>query len=224
MPISVMLADEHPLLVSGLAACFASVADVAVVGGTSDSAGVLTLLNALDPDVLVLDLTMGGSSGIDVLRHLAAARSRTRVVVLSMHATASHALKAVRLGALGYVAKQAPSSELMAAIRAAASGTRYLAPPLSQSMLTDYEERLESGQIDLFATLSPRQREVMKYAALGYNSRETAEKLQIGKRTVESHLAEVNERLRLRSRSELVRNAVRVGLISSEGEGLGEGK
>lgn len=219
MPISVMLADDHPLLVSGLAACFAHESDVSVVGGTSDSAGVLTLLAALDPDVLVLDLTMGGTSGLDVLRHLNAARSRTRVVVLSMHATAKHALKAVRLGALGYVAKQAPSSEVVAAIRAAACGTRYVAPPLSQSMLSDYEQRLESGEIDLFDTLSPRQREVMKYAALGYNSRETAEKLLIGKRTVESHLAEVNERLRLRSRSELVRHAVRVGLISPECEG-----
>jgi two-component system response regulator NreC len=222
MPISVLLADEHPLLVSGLRAWLAHEHDVAVVGGTSDGDDVWALLAALTPDVLVLDLTMGGSSGLEVLRRLVAERSRTRVVVLSMHATASHALKAVRLGALGYVAKQAPSSELLAAIRAAACGRRYVAPPLSQSILSDYEQRLESGEIDLFDTLSPRQRQVMRYAALGYNSRETAAKLLIGKRTVESHLAEVNERLRVQSRSDLVRHAVRVGLISSDCDSEGK--
>lgn len=218
MPTSVVIADEHAILVSGLAACFAREPDVDVVGGTSDSAAVGPLVAALDPDVLVLDATMGGAGGLEVLRGLCSARARTRVVVLSMHAAPSHALQAVRLGALGYVTKQAPSSELVTAIRAAARGNRYIAPPLSQSLLRDYERQLESGQIDLFVTLSPRQREVMKYAALGYNSRQTAEKLLIGKRTVESHLAEVNQRLRVQSRSELVRHALRVGLIGSECE------
>jgi two-component system response regulator NreC len=218
MPISVVLADDHPLVVSSLKAYFDSRRDITVIGATDDGEDVLSLLATLKPDVLVLDLTMAPTSGLEVLRRLRQESSPMRVVVLSMHSSVAHALRAVRLGALGYVTKQAPASELVTAIKAAAGGKRYLSPPLSDELLRQHEERLESGKIDLFDTLSPRQREVMKYAALGLSSSQTAEKLLIGKRTVESHIAEVNEKLGLKSRSELVRYAVRVGLVTADEE------
>lgn len=218
MPISVVLADDHPLVVSSLKAYFDGRRDISVIGATDDGEDVLSLLATLEPDVLVLDLTMAPTSGLEVLRRLRQASSPMRVVVLSMHSSVAHALRAVRLGARGYVTKQAPASELVNAIKAVAGGQRYLSPPLSDELLRQHEERLESGKIDLFDTLSPRQREVMKYAALGLSSSQTAEKLLIGKRTVESHIAVVNEKLGLKSRSELVRYAVRVGLVTADEE------
>jgi two-component system, NarL family, response regulator NreC len=216
MPISVVVADDHQMVVAGLRALFATHRDVQLVGETYDGAEVIGLVEETHPDVLVLDLTMPGTGGLEVMRQLAERGSRVRVVVLSMHTTPSYALRAIKLGALGYVAKQAPSSELLAAIRAAAAGKQYLAEPLSERALKQYENRLESGKLDLFDTLSKREREVMKYTALGMTSRQIAEKLLIGRRTVESYLANVTAKLGLESRSDLIRYAVRTGLVTPD--------
>jgi two-component system, NarL family, response regulator NreC len=214
MPIKILVADDHPLVVAALRAAFQIVRDIQIVGDTGSGDEVLGLVDKLQPDVLVLDLKMPGTDGLEVLRRLREAGATVRVVVLSMHDTASYAARAVKLGALGYVPKSAPAMELYNAIRAAAAGERYLAPPLSDSDLREYEHRLDTNRVDLFDTLSPREREVMKLTALGGTSTEVAHTLGIGRRTVESYLANATEKLGIKTRSDLVRYAVRVGLVS----------
>ena len=213
MPISVLVADDHQLVVAALRAAFHTVHDIQIVGDTQHGEEVLGLVEELAPDVLVLDLTMPGTDGLEVLCRLGQRNAEVRVVVLSMHTTASYAARAVKLGAVGYVGKSAPSTELLAAIRAAAAGERYLAPPLRDQDLREYEQRLDESRVDLFDTLSPREREVMKLTALGGTSRDIAKQLGIGRRTVESYLANTSEKLGIKTRSELVRYAVRVGLV-----------
>jgi two-component system response regulator NreC len=216
MPISVLVADDHQLVVGALRATFARGADIRIVGDTQNGADVPTLVDELRPDVLLLDLTMPGVDGLEVLRRLAERRPPVRVVVLSMHTTASYAARAVKLGALGYVGKNAPSEELVRAIEHAARGARYLAPPFKEEYLREYEERLDATKLDLYDTLSKREREVMKQTALGATSREIGESLGISKRTVETYLANTTDKLGIRTRADLVRYAVRVGLIGTE--------
>jgi two-component system response regulator NreC len=216
MAISVVVADDHQLVIGALRASFEKVKDVEIVGETTRGDDVLALVESLGPDVLVLDLTMPGVDGLEVMRRLAERQSAVRVVILSMHTTASYAARAVKLGAVGYVGKNAPSTELVRAIRAAAAGKRYLAEPLTIEQIEAYEQRLESGKLDLFDTLSNRERQVMKLTALGKTSREISEALNIGRRTVETYLANVTEKLGIKSRSELVRHAVRVGILPEE--------
>ena len=218
MPISVVVVDDHQLVVGALKASLDKLLDIRVVGSTNHGDEALQLVEKLNPDVLVLDLTMPGTDGLEVIRLLGEQQAAVRVVVLSMHTTPSYAARAVKLGALGYVGKSAPSSELIQAIRAAAAGERYLASPLSSDVLQEYEQRLESGKLDLFDTLSNREREVMRLTALGKTSREIGEQLTIGRRTVESYLANVSEKLGLKTRADLVRYAVRVGLVTPDGD------
>jgi two-component system response regulator NreC len=216
MPISVLVCEDHQLVVGALRATFARDADIQIIGDTQTGADVPDLVDKLRPDVLLLDLTMPDVDGLEVLRRLSARSLPVRVVVLSMHTTASYAARAVKLGALGYVGKNAPTTELMRAIVSAANGVRYLAAPLKEEYLREYEQRLDSGKLDLFDTLSNREREVMKLTALGGTSREIAETLGISRRTVETYLANTTEKLGIKTRADLVRYAVRVGLIPRE--------
>ncbi len=218
MAISVLVAEDHQLVVGALRAAFARDADIEIVGDTQRGADVPALVEELRPDVLLLDLTMPDVDGFAVLRRLADRGASVRVVVLSMHTTAAYAARAIKLGALGYVGKSAPTTELMRAIVSAANGVRYLAPPLKEEYLREYEQRLDATKLDLFDTLSNREREVMKWTALGRTSREIAEALGISRRTVETYLGSATEKLGIKTRSELVRYAVRVGLVSTEGD------
>lgn len=165
MAISVLVADDHQLVAAALRAAFARDGDILIVGETHEGAEVAALVAALRPDVLLLDLTMPDVDGLEVLRRLSDGGAAVRVVVLSMHTTASYASRALKLGALGYVGKSAPATELVQAIRAAASGARYLAPPLSDDAVREYDARIDADRLDPFETLTNREREVMRQTA-----------------------------------------------------------
>jgi two-component system response regulator NreC len=218
MAISILVADDHQLVIDALRATFARQAGIRIVGDTQSGAAVPALVEKLRPDVLLLDLTMPGVDGLDVLRRLADGGPTVPVVILSMHTTASYAARAVKLGALGYVGKNAPSEELVRAIESAARGVRYLAPPLKEEYLREYEQRLDESKLDLYDTLSGREKEVMRLTVLGMTAREIAGKLEISHRTVESYLGQTMAKLGLSTRAELIRYAVRVGLISADGD------
>ena len=216
MYVSIVLADDHQVVVEGLTAVLQAEPGLRVVGHALDGGQVVEVVERLRPDVLVCDLMMPGVNGLEVTRRLHQQRPQLKIIVLSMHAHESYVFDALRSGASGYVLKAAQPGELVRAIRAVSAGRRYLSPPLSAETLAEYERRSSSATIDPYDTLTLREHDVLKLAAEGLTNSEIASRLQIGRRTVESHRAHLIAKLGLKSHTDLVRIALRRGLIASE--------
>lgn len=214
MQISVMLADDHQVVLEGLKALLAAEPDLKVVGEANDGLAVLPRVDELHPEVLVLDLMMPGMNGLEVTRQLHARAPELRIVVLSMHDNEAYVVEALRNGATGYVLKHAPGHQLVEAIRAAHLGKRYLSPPLSDEQLSRFEQSMSGAAVDPYDTLSARERQVLQLAAEGLTNAAIGDKLEIGKRTVETHRANLIRKLNIKSQAELVRYAIRRGLIT----------
>ena len=215
MSVSIILADDHMVVRQGLRALLGAQADFEVIAETSDGLETVQKVEEMTPDVLVLDLGMPSLHGLEVLTHVTARSPETNVVVLSMYADESYVLRALKDGARGYVVKTAEASELVDAIQEAAQGRHYLSQPLSKQGIETYTARVESGELDPYDTLSRREREVFHLAAEGSTSNEIAQRLAISPRTVEVYRSNVMRKLRLKSRAELVRYAIRRGTLSA---------
>lgn len=211
---SILLADDHPLILRGLSDLLAAQAGLRVVGEESDACKVIGAVAELRPDVLVLDLIMPGMSGMDIIRQVAKAWPRTRVVVLSMHANVAYVWEALRYGALGYVLKCAEGNELIKAVHAARAGRRHLSPPLSEGELREYGHKVSQGGLAPHDMLTKRERQVLSMVAEGATSAQIAGRLNIGIRTVETYRANVLLKLGIRNQTELVRHAIALGIIS----------
>jgi DNA-binding NarL/FixJ family response regulator len=214
MPITVLLADDHKLIRQGMKAMLSSQNDIQVIGEAADGNEALSMVETLRPDVVLLDVMMPNLNGIEVAYQIHQRGLKTRIVILSMHANASYAVRALHNGALGYVIKDADFSEIIAAIRSASIGKRYLsnfiADEVIEMLLTNEGEK--SGSIDM---LSAREREVLQLIAEGNTNTAIANKLTLSVRTVEAHRARVMAKLRINSHAELVRLAVQQGLVDS---------
>jgi two-component system, NarL family, response regulator NreC len=212
--ITVVLADDHAVVRAGLRLLLERTGDLEVVSeaGTAEDA-VRTVLGH-KPSVLVLDLNMPGDlSSLDAIPRVADASPATRVVVLTMQEDPEFARRALRAGAAGYVLKEAADSELVEAIRRAAAGETYLTPSLGAALAA--APPAASGPPD---DLSEREVEVLRLIALGHTNAEIAGQLDLSVRTVESHRAHIQQKLRLSTRAELVRYALDRGLLESSGE------
>jgi two-component system, NarL family, response regulator NreC len=210
--ISIVLADDHEVVRKGLRALLEEEPGFEVAGEASDGLEVAALVERVRPDVLVVDLMMPGLGGLDVIRQVRKARPKTRMVVLSMHASEPFVIEALRSGALGYVLKDATTGDLVRAIREAVGGRPYLSPPLSDKGLDLYSKKARSTP-DPFDELTPRERQVLQASAEGRTSREIAERLGISVRTAETHRSNLRRKLGLRSHAELVRYAVGRGML-----------
>ena len=209
--IRVVIVDDHAVVRAGVRSILSAEADIDVVGEGSNGAEAWELAVSLSPDILVLDLGLPVVSGLDVIRGLAQESPSTRVLVLSMHGR-NHAIEALRGGARGYVAKEATTEELVAAIRAVAAGERYVSAALAaRGVLTPAAG--DAPAPDPLDTLTPREREVLRLAAEGLCNVEIAARLFISPRTVEIHRGRAMRKLGLQSVGELVRFALRRGLI-----------
>lgn len=215
MTLRLVLADDHPVVREGLRALLDSEPDFEVVGQADNGDDVPTLVDHLHPDVVVLDLMMGGKSGLDVTQELTERSPATRVLILSMHQSEGYVLEALRRGAAGYALKQAEAAELGRAIREVAAGRRYLSPPLSERALEAYARRA-GGPADPYDTLTHREREVLQLVAEGHTNAAIGERLFISARTVETHRANAMKKLGLRTPVELAVYAVRRGIVSPE--------
>jgi DNA-binding NarL/FixJ family response regulator len=213
MKTRVLLADDHQVIIDGLKVLLSSESDLEVVGQATDGLSVLPQVLELKPDVLVLDLMMPGLNGLEVARQVRDRAPDVRVIVLSMHANDAYVVEALRNGAAGYVLKQADARALIDAIRRVRGGGRYLSPPLSEEKLERWEQEAKAGPFDLYDTLSTREREVLQLAAEGFTSAEIGERLTIGKRTVETHRANLQRKLGVKTQADLVRFAVKKGLV-----------
>jgi DNA-binding NarL/FixJ family response regulator len=207
--ISVLLADDHLVVRRGLRAVLEGEADLKIVGEIADGAEVVHTTEALKPDVLILDLMLPNLGGLQILRELRKLQLPTRVVVLSMHSSEAYVTEALGLGALGYVIKDSGADDLIRAVRQVAAGRSFLSPPLSESLLEAYNQRLQATSRDPYETLTTREREVLLLAAQGHTSAEIAAQLAISPRTAESHRSNLMQKLGLRSQSDLIRFALR---------------
>jgi two-component system, NarL family, response regulator NreC len=201
MPIRVVIADDHAVVRRGLRQVLDAEEDFDVVAEAADLESARRYTRGHRPDVLVLDLNMPGGSCLDGIPEIRAECPDTQIVVLTMQNEPAYARHALGAGALGYVLKESAESELVEAIRRAASGEAYLNPRLGARVAAEPPPGLPDG-------LSEREVEVLRMIALGHTNAEIAERLYLSVRTVETHRAHIQQKLRLGSRSELVRYAL----------------
>jgi len=206
--VSIVLADDHAVVRSALRMLLEAEADFEVLAEAGDADNAARKVRGHHPDVLVLDLNMPGGSGLEMLPKIREESPHTQVVVLTMQSEPAFAREAMRAGALGYVLKEAADDELVKAVRMAAAGETYLQPELGARLAA---EPAPSAADDL----SDREVEVLRLIALGYTNNEIAEQLYLSVRTVESHRAHIQQKLRLTTRSELVRYALERGLVET---------
>jgi len=215
MKTTIVLADDHPIVRQGLRTVLEAEPDYQVIGEAGDGLETMPLVERLRPQVLVLDLLMPGLSGLEIARQVRQRVPETRVIVLSMHANEAYVLAALRHGAAAYVLKETSSAELVQAVRAVVAGRRYLSRPLSERALEAYAQRAEAT-LDLYETLTTREREVLHLAAEGCNNAEIATRLSISPRTAEWHRTNLMRKLGLHTQTDLIRYALRRGIIPPE--------
>ncbi len=206
---TIVLADDHHVVRQGLRALLEAETDFSVVGEAADGLEVAGLVERLEPDVLIADVMMPGLGGLEVTRQISRRTPHTRVIILSMYDNEAYVAEALRNGAAGYVLKCASGAELIRAVRAVAAGRRYLSPPLSEGAIEAYVERAKAGTLDLYDTLTTREREVLHLAAEGHTSAEIARRLSISPRTAETHRANLMRKLGLQTQTDLIRYALR---------------
>jgi DNA-binding NarL/FixJ family response regulator len=216
MSVSIVLADDHPLVLRGLRSALETEPEFDVVAETADGLDAVRVVERLQPDVLVLDLMMPGLSGLDVLPIIKQRSPRTRAVILSMYSSEHFVLQALRNGALAYVLKGCDPSFVLEAIRRAAAGQRYLSPAVSCLAFEAYGEKAGSAPPDPHDLLTPRERQALQLAAEGHSNAEIAARLSISPRTAEMHRSHALRKLGLRSQAELIRYAIRRGMIPPE--------
>ncbi len=213
--ITLVLVEDHEVVRQGLRALLAAEPDFHIVGETGDGAAAPALVEQLRPDVLVLDLMLPGLPGLEVVRAVRQRAPDTRVVILSMHANEAYVLGALQAGAVAYVLKKSGATELLTAIRAAWTGRRYLSPPLSEEAIQAYVEKSRATP-DAYQTLTAREREVLHLMVEGLTSAEIAARLVISHRTVEMHRSRVMHKLGLDKKTDLIRYAIKRGLLPLE--------
>lgn len=216
--IRVLLADDHAIVREGVRLCLEGMGDIDVIGEAEDGHQAVRLTGQLAPDVAVLDVTMPRLNGIEALRQIKRDYPQTAVILLSMHDNEAYVTQALRAGASGYVLKRTAATELAAAIRAARSGEVYLHPGVAKRVVADYLQRLGDGEETATPhdRLTAREREVLQLAAEGLTTREVAEQLVVSMKTAEHHRASAMAKLNLHSQTELVKYAIRIGLIDAD--------
>ena len=214
---TIVLADDHHIVRQGLRALLEVEKDLQVVGEAGDGLEAVQTVESLGPKVLVLDLMMPGLNGLDVLKQIKKRSPNTQIVILSMYANEAYVLEALSNGASAYVLKDSKSADLVQAVREAAAGRRYLSPPLTARAIEVYQQRAQATSLDRYDTLTAREREVLHLAAEGMTNSEIAGRLGISSRTAETHRANLMHKLDMHSQAELIRFALRRGIIPMEG-------
>ena len=215
----VLLADDHHLVRAGIRALLQSLPDVEIVAEAGNGQEALAALGRTKPDIALIDISMPGLNGLELAARATREVPETRVVILSVHGDASHVAQALRAGAKGYLVKDAAADELPILLRAVMRGETYLSPSISRHVVEGFLGRssaLPPESTNASALLTPRQREILQLVAEGRSTKEIASLLELSVKTVETHRAQIMERLDIPDLAGLVRYAVRAGLVSSE--------
>jgi len=205
----ILLADDHAVVRKGFRMILDAQEDLEVVGEASNGREAVELATSLQPEVVVMDVTMPELNGIEATRRIAESAPRSRVLALSMHKDAVYVREILRAGAKGYLLKDSCEGDLLQAVRVVARGEAFLSPAISDAVLTDYRKHV-TNPLDLLTT---REREVLQLIAEGRTNKEIASSLNLSVYTVEAHRGRIMEKLNLHSTGELVRFALRNGII-----------
>jgi DNA-binding NarL/FixJ family response regulator len=215
----VLLADDHHLVRAGIRALLQSLPDVEIVAEAGNGQEALAALGRSKPDIALVDISMPGLNGLELAARASREVPETRIVILSVHGDASHVAQALRAGAKGYLVKDAAADELPILIRSVMRGETYLSPSISRHVVEGFLGRssgLPPESTDAPALLTPRQREILQLVAEGRSTKEIASLLELSIKTIETHRAQIMERLDIHDLAGLVRYAVRAGLVSPE--------
>ncbi len=203
MSIRILIADDHSLIRAGLRALLQGTSDITVVGEVDDGISVLGQVAALEPDIVLMDISLPGVSGIEATRQLRLISPRTRVLALTVHEDEAMLREMLRAGAYGYILKRADDSELIKAIRFVSQGDMYIYPSLTSALMKDFSPHGKAER-DTEPTLTMREIDVLLLLARGYTNRQIAEELHLSPRTVEGHRSNLVSKLGLKSRVELM--------------------
>jgi two-component system response regulator NreC len=214
-PIRVMIADDHPLVRSGLRVLLEREGEFHVVAEAADGYEAIDLAALHKPEVILLDVGMPRLSGPDAAMSISQKAPGVRIVMVSMHSDEAYVLRALKAGARGYLLKASPEADVLAAVRAVASGNAYFSPAITKLLVEEYVlEARRRGVDDSYDLLSVREKEILLLLASGKSNRDIADQLHISVSTVETHRNNVFQKLHLHSLAELILYAVRKGLIS----------
>lgn len=212
--IKLILADDHAVVRSGLRMLLEVQADIEILAEVESGTDAVKQTRLLKPDIILMDIQMPGLNGIEATKQIKELAPQTAVLALTMHEDDQYFFEMLHAGASGYVPKRAAPDELLTAIRAVGRGEVYLYPSLASRLVQDYLKRAESGdQTLVYDDLTPREREVLTLIAEGLSNAEIAEKLVISVKTVDRHRENIMRKLNLHSRIDLVKYALRIGLI-----------
>ncbi len=210
--LRVLIADDHTIVRTGVRLLLEAEPNITVVGEALDGHEVLSLVESLRPDVVLMDIAMPGMDGLEATRQIKARWPEIKVLVLTMHRSDEYFFEMLKIGASGYVLKGANPNELIDAVQIVGRGEVYLYPSMAKKLLKDYLSRVE-GSVESEPHLSPREKEILRLLAEGYTNKEVAEKLVISPSTTYTHYSNLMKKLNLSSRRELIQYARDHGLL-----------
>src|SRR5258708_11106364 len=214
MKIHILLADDHTILRAGLKMMLNAHHDVEVVGEAHDGSQAISEVERIQPDIVLMDITMPDMNGSEATRQIKKLYPEVKILVLTMHENDEYVFQALRAGASGYMLKEAADTELISALHVVQSGQFYLSPAAQSVMVGDYLQRVRTGEEkDSYTSLTEREREILKLVSEGYTNNQIAELLVISPKTVDTHRTHVMNKLNLHSRAELLKHAMRRGLL-----------
>ena len=213
--IKVVLVDDHAVVRAGLKAVLGTAKDIQVIGEGSTGKDAISLAERLDPDVIVMDLSMGEMDGAEATKALVGKETRARVLILTMHAEDSYLVPLLEAGASGYLVKSAADRELIDAVRAVAHGDIYMQPSAARALAQRIQRKAEhADERTRFDKLTEREQNVLKFVARGYSAPEIGAKLFISPKTVDTYKQRIGEKLGLAHRSDYVDFALKIGLLA----------
>lgn len=216
--IKLLMVDDHEIVRAGLRMLLQSQPDIEIVAEADNGRDAIVKARELSPDIVLMDISLPDIDGFEATRQIKRALPKVAILALTMHETDEYFFKMLNAGASGYVPKKAAPTDLVAAIHTIHDGGVFLYPALAKSLVRDYMGRAaESGEREALDGLTDREQEVLKLIADGSTNQEIADKLTISVKTVERHRANIMSKLNLHSRTELVKYAIRKGLIDVEG-------
>jgi two-component system, NarL family, response regulator NreC len=212
--IRILLADDHTLFRQGVKTLLSAESDMEIVGEACDGIGAADKAVELKPDVVLLDIGMPGPGSFETARQIKRARPETRVLFLTMYDDEDYLVESMEVGASGYVLKDSPSTQLVSAVRDVCRGGSYLSPRMLAQLVDDFRTRVKtSDRIPRFATLTPREKEVLKMLAEGNSVKEVAVQLNLSVKTIEAHKFNLMRKLDIHNKAQLVQYAIQKKVI-----------
>ncbi|MGD1047343.1 MAG: response regulator transcription factor [Candidatus Krumholzibacteriaceae bacterium] len=216
MPVTILIADDHRLFRDGLRTLLEGQKDLSVIAEATDGAETVAVAAELNPDIVLMDISMPGLNGIEATRRILSESARPKIIMLSMHSDRRFVLESLKAGAAAYILKDCAFEELLLAIKAVRGNKMYLSSRINDSVIKDYIAVAKSVPGSAFSILSAREREVLQLLAEGKTTKETAARLRVSVKTIETHRKQIMDKLDIHSVAELTKYAIREGLTPLE--------